>query len=58
MAPGSWLESITETIAELTAEDRAAMGRLEAVRAEYGQDFARELADYGAGRHPLQRPRG
>jgi hypothetical protein len=39
----------------LTAEDHAAMDRLDAVRAVYGLDFERELADFEAGRHPLQR---
>ena len=54
----SWLESMSERIARLTPEDDAAIQRLSSVRAEYGKDFARELEDFRAGRHPLQRPRG
>jgi len=56
--PRSFLESMTERIANTTPEEDEAMRRVKAVRAIYGQDFEREMADYKAGRHPLQRPRG
>ena len=47
-----------DLIGALSPEDIAAMDRVDAASAPYGQDFARELADLRAGRHPLQSPRG
>ncbi len=51
-------EGIFDTIANLTPEDDAAIQRLKAIRGLYGQDFERELADFQAGRHPLQTRHG
>ncbi len=51
-------QSIFDTLENLTDEDDAAIERGKAIRAIYGQDFKRELADLEAGRHPLQTRHG
>jgi hypothetical protein len=58
LAGQAWLDSFDATLAGLTPEEHAAMGRVEAARVVYGLDFERELADLEAGSHPVQRSQG
>jgi hypothetical protein len=53
----SFLRSFVALCDEEDARDPGGIARDIAASELYGSDFAREIADIRAGRHPLQQPR-